>query len=207
MTVLINALNREAQRRGLLTGEHLITEGVAFSLVRDMSYARASNRDSLTTIAEWKGTCSGKHYLLKGLFEELGMKVSLYAGLIYYSVDSCPWLPEHLRTFVEKEPLPDIHNFLRLETKPGLFKLVDATFPASVRSHGLVANDFEPTVEMTTILPIEREFEIPRGESPQDFKNTLINKYCDRFVEEREQFISLLSDWLASVADSKSVKL
>ena len=207
MTVLINALNREARRRGLLTGEHLMSEGVAFSLVRDMSYARASSRAPLTTIAEWKGTCSGKHYLLKGLFEELGMQVSLYAGLIYYSVDSCPWLPEHLLTFVAKEPLPDIHNFLRLETRPGIFKLVDATFPASVRSQGLVVNDFEPTVEMMTILPVEKEFEISDSDSPQDFKNTLINKYCGRFVEEREQFIDLLSDWVASVADSKSLKL
>ena len=80
MTILINALNREALRRGLLTGEHRITEEVAFSLVRDMSYERASSRDPLTTISEWKGTCSGKHYLLKDLFEELGMRVSLYAG-------------------------------------------------------------------------------------------------------------------------------
>tara|TARA_B100001750_G_scaffold247413_1_gene273078 strand:- start:1282 stop:1905 length:624 start_codon:yes stop_codon:yes gene_type:complete len=207
VTILINALNREALRRGLLTGEHRITEEVAFSLVRDMSYERASSRDPLTTISEWKGTCSGKHYLLKDLFEELGMRVSLYAGLIYYSVDSCPWLPEHLRTFVAKEPLPDIHNFLRLETRTGFLKLVDATFPSSVRSHGLVVNDFEPTNEMLTILPVEKEFEIPSGDDPQDFKNTLINKYCGRFVEEREQFISLLSNWLASLADSKGAKL
>ena len=60
---------------------------------------------------------------------------------------------------------------------------------------------------MMTILPVEKEFEVPGGDNPQDFKNTLINEYCGRFVEEREQFISLLSNWLASLADSKSAKL
>jgi hypothetical protein len=207
VTVLINALSHEAQRRGLLTRDQSITEEIVFSLVRDMPYARASNRDPLTTIDEWKGTCSGKHYLLKGLFEDLGMTVRLYAGLIYYSIDNCPWLPENLRILVENEPLADIHNFVRLETAPGIFTLVDATFPSLARSHGLVVNNFNLSVDMVPILPIKQEFEVLSDNDPQEFKNTLIDRYCGQFMEEREQFIDLLSNWLGSFADSKGTKL
>lgn len=41
-----------------------------FRLVREMPYRRASDRRPETTIREWRGTCSGKHYLLKALLSD-----------------------------------------------------------------------------------------------------------------------------------------
>ena len=60
---------------------------------------------------------------------------------------------------------------------------------------------------MVPILPIKQEFEVPSDNDPQEFKNTLIDRYCGQFMEEREQFIDLLSNWLGSFADSKGTKL
>lgn len=70
--MLLEALKSEALQRGLLKPEEEIDLKKAFFLVRDMPYIRASSRDSETIIREWRGTCSGKHYLLKKLFAELG---------------------------------------------------------------------------------------------------------------------------------------
>lgn len=70
--MLLEALKLKAIERGLLKQEDEINIEKAFLLVRDMPYTRASSRDPETIIQEWRGTCSGKHYLLKSLFAELG---------------------------------------------------------------------------------------------------------------------------------------
>ena len=44
-----------------------------------MTYQRASDRQPETLIREWRGTCSGKHYLLQALFAELGIPARLIA--------------------------------------------------------------------------------------------------------------------------------
>ena len=76
---LLTTLRTEAITRGHLNPEDEIDTARAFELVRDMDYMRASDRAPETTIREWRGTCSGKHYLLKALFTELGHASRLIA--------------------------------------------------------------------------------------------------------------------------------
>ena len=70
-TVLLESLEYKAIKKGLIRPDAEIDAETAFTLVRDMPYIRASSRDPEITICEWRGTCSGKHYLLKTLFDEL----------------------------------------------------------------------------------------------------------------------------------------
>ena len=70
--VLLEQLKARAIAKGLMSPRDELDVERAFLLVRDMPYARASSRAPGTIIEEWRGTCSGKHYLLKGLFGELG---------------------------------------------------------------------------------------------------------------------------------------
>lgn len=64
MKPLTSMLQAEAVRKGLLMPRTEIDAATAFALVRDMTYQRASDRQPETLIREWRGTCSGKHYLL-----------------------------------------------------------------------------------------------------------------------------------------------
>ena len=94
---LIKKLAAEAVRRGLLEPGIEIDVENTYSLVRDMPYRRASDRQPETLIREWQGTCSGKHYLLKDLFEELGYNSQVIACT---SVDS-----------IEEDKIPEeIHD-------------------------------------------------------------------------------------------------
>lgn len=70
--MLLEAIRSRAVEKGLFSPDDNIDAERAFILVRDMPYTRASTRDPETIISEWRGTCSGKHYLLKALFTELG---------------------------------------------------------------------------------------------------------------------------------------
>ena len=52
----------------------MVDAKAAFALVRDMPYQRASTREPEAIIQEWRGTCSGKHYLLDQIFREEGLE-------------------------------------------------------------------------------------------------------------------------------------
>ena len=83
----IDLLMSKAVDKGLLKSEEKIDPECAFLLVRDMPYTRASSRDPETIIREWRGTCSGKHYLLKQLFAELGYSSRLIACTTVAQID------------------------------------------------------------------------------------------------------------------------
>ena len=101
------------------------------SLVRDMPYERASSRDPATTIREWRGTCSGKHYLLNDLFDELGFKSRIFMATHKFTEQNTQHFPEHLRGLLSDGPVPDVHTFLKIKS-PGEsdeWVDIDATWP------------------------------------------------------------------------------
>ena len=199
---LLPTLRTEAQRRALTApSEPPLTAARAFELVRDMPYARASSREPEVTIAEWRGTCSGKHYLLKALLEELGHDVILIACTHEFTADNFPWLPPHLQAVVEDRPVPDVHNFLRVEDDPsredGDWITVDATWPLPARALGLPANErWVAGRDMRVAAdPIEL-FHVPPDADPQQFKQRIIERELGAQAQRRDRFIEQLSRWL-----------
>ncbi len=93
---LLATFRDEARRRGLLGADETIDAARAFALVRDMPYRRASSRDPQVTTTEWTGTCSGKHYLLQALLEELGLATMLIVCTHEFTIENSPWLPPEL---------------------------------------------------------------------------------------------------------------
>jgi hypothetical protein len=193
---LLGLLKSEAVRRGLAQpGVDLDTADV-FYLVRDMPYHRASDRQPETIITEWRGTCSGKHYLLQALFAELGLSSQVIACTTTTPIDS-ELVPQELQALYQGANcrFVDVHNYLLLEIPRGGRMLVDATWPLSARQDGRVSNetfvfgeDQKPAAE-----PIEN-WVIPEGRDPQDFKAELLHKYfTPAELEFREIVIQAIS--------------
>src|SRR5215211_5550462 len=115
-SVLFERLRAKAIERGLLKSGEEINAEKAFLLVRDMPYTRASSRDPETIIQEWRGTCSGKHYLLKRLFAELGYASRLIACTTVAYIDPKE-VRGKLRKLLEESEgrFVDVHNYLILE--------------------------------------------------------------------------------------------
>jgi len=194
---LIDMLKKEAVRRGLLPAGAEIDAATAFTLVRDMPYRRASDRRPETIILEWRGTCSGKHYLLHELFTELGLVSQVMACTTVTPVE-----PEHIpgrfgglyeaanRRFV------DVHNYLRVELPDGGQMVVDATWPMAAREHGRVVNEAFVLGQDQQIAsqPLE-SWPIPKGHDAQAFKQELLKKYfTPAELEFREEVIRVLSE-------------
>jgi hypothetical protein len=198
---LLRDFRAAAERRGLLNpGDELDAAG-AFALVRDMPYRRASSREPAVTLAEWTGTCSGKHYLLKALLEALGYATMLMVCTHEFARGAQPWLPPELLALLEYGPVPDVHQFLRVQIDPaapdGVWMTVDATWPLAAGELGLPANEhWEDGRDMRVAAdPIEL-FHTPDGEDPQAFKELIIEREVGDEARRRDGFIEALSDWL-----------
>ena len=192
--MLLETLKSEAIEKGLLEPDEIIDAEKAFLLVRDMPYTRASSRDPDTIIGEWRGTCSGKHYLLKGLFAELGYSSRLIACTTVAHIDPKD-VRGKLRKLLEGSEgrFVDVHNYLILELPAGEM-IVDATWPLATKGMGTVVNERFVLGENQQIAcePI-KTWVVPEDRDSQEFKNEILK---DTFTPEelvhREEFIQTL---------------
>ena len=204
---LLPALSAEAGRRGLIEPGEDLNAARVFELVRDMPYRRASSRQPQVTIREWRGTCSGKHYLLKALLEEFGLNVILIAATHEYTAENIPWAPPELRVFLDDAPVPDVHNFLRVEVDPAAeagegWMTVDAAWPLAARALGLPANerwvdgrDMQVAADPIELFHVPEE--TPFEEQAQQFKQRIIEREFGDQAERRDRFIEAMGRWLA----------
>ena len=194
--MLIETLKSEAVNRGLLRLEEEIDAEKAYYLVRDMPYIRASSRDSETIIQEWRGTCSGKHYLLKKLFAELGYASRLIACTTVNLID-----PKKVRGKLRKllqqsnGRFVDVHNYLILEL-PDKEMIVDATWPLDTKGSGTVVNERFVLGENHQIAcePV-KTWVVPDDRNAQDFKDEILrDSFTPEELAHREEFIKTLGE-------------
>ena len=192
--MLIEILKSKAVEKGILTPKDEIDVEKAFTLVRDMPYTRSSSRDPETIIGEWRGTCSGKHYLLKKLFSELGYSSRLIACTTVAHID-----PKNvhgkLRTLLKQSNgrFVDVHNYLILETSNGEM-IVDATWPLATKGMGTVVNERFVLGESHQIAcePL-KIWDVPDDCDAQEFKDEILkDSFTPEELAHREEFIKTL---------------
>jgi hypothetical protein len=195
---LVERLAAAARQRGLLEAGAAVSPATTFALVRDMPYRRASSRRPEAIIDEWCGTCSGKHYLLHGLFGELGLAGRLCLATHVFDEVATRGFPPPLRAEAVAAPVPDVHTFLRLRAPAGWME-VDATWPRGAGRLGLPVNERFVLGESMWLActPIEI-VEVPGVADPQAVKEALIARHCAGHLERRERFIEALGVWLAA---------
>ena len=192
--MLLDTLKSKAIEKGLLRSEDEIDAEKAYTLVRDMPYTRASSRDSETIIEEWRGTCSGKHYLLKKLFAELGYSSRLIACTTVTLIDPKD-VRGKLRRLLEQSNgrFVDVHNYLILGLPDGEM-IVDATWPLATKGMGTVVNEKFVLGENQQIAcdPI-KSWVVPEDGDSQDFKNEILKEsFTPEELAHRDEFILTL---------------
>lgn len=193
--MLLELLKSKAVEKGLLKAGDEIDLERAFLLVRDMPYIRASSRDQETIIAEWRGTCSGKHYLLKGLFAELGYSARLMACTTVGHIDPRKVLGK-LRKLLQQSNgrFVDVHNYLILELPDGQM-IVDATWPITTRDMGVVINE-QFVLGKNQKIAVEplKSWVVPDDRDPQEFKDEILKEsFTPEELAHRDEFVKTLS--------------
>ena len=199
---LARVLLDEARKRGLVQGEAELSARLSvseiFSLIRDMPYLRASSREPKVILEEWRGTCSGKHYLLKELFQERGLEARIVMCTHYFTEENSPHFPAALRAQLADGPVPDVHTYIRLRDQDNEgWTRVDATWPSSAADLGMRVNrQYQPGVDMKLACDPIDHFEVPENMDPQAYKEELIQSFCGPKMSQRELLIEGLGHWL-----------
>lgn len=195
---LLELMKAEAVQRALIKRSQKLDLRTIFTLVRDMPYKRASDRRPETLIHEWRGTCSGKHYLLKALFAELGYpsKVMACTNLTQFDLDK---EPVEVREILENVNgrFVDVHNYLILELPDGEM-IVDATWPLSAKKYNLPVNEsFELGKDQQIACKPLKTWIVPEEEDPQAYKEQLLREnFTTEELMARNDFIKAIGNWL-----------
>jgi len=202
--LLVPTFKNAAVDRGRHPPNAPLDAAATFALVRDMPYRRASTRDPEVTIAEWRGTCSGKHILLQALFEELGAPATMILAPHEFTEQNAPWLPPALLEEVRRAPVPDVHNFLRVQPAfEADWMTVDATWPREAGALGLpVSEDLVPGHDMVIAADPIEVHHVPPDADPTEMKQRILDDFSPDQLTRREAFLAELMEWLAGALPS-----
>ncbi len=168
-----------------------------FEKVRDIPYGTIGSRDPLKVYSNNKGTCSGKHFLLRDLLLTIDIKVREMVSFHYYSQmpRSIDYPPGLMQLLEDNKGVPDYHNYLKVYN--GNWLTVDATFDYPLKDY-LVVNEWDgKTDTRLSVKPVE----IWEVEDPQNFKVDMLNKLPVEIQQGRKKFLQKFSEWLETLRE------
>jgi len=164
-----------------------------FEKVRDIPYGNIGSRNPIDVYHKNKGTCSGKHALLKALYKEIGVEVKDY--IIMHKFNNLPIeFPQNLKNILNKSTIIDPHNFLKIKINNQWFT-VDVTWDKSLKKLGFPINENWDGKSNLNIL-VALGGEIYETKNPILFKKELLKKQTKQQLKDRKLFIQELTIWL-----------
>jgi hypothetical protein len=180
---LTSRLLLQSEKRGL----RLPTCGVEdlIRAVLAIPYGRARSRESHTILWEWRGTCSGKHYLLRDVLAEQRHSLGLFHRVYRITpADALNWYSSATAAFVPPEGLVDVHTYGKLTLNKRM-TLIDVTFPVGIEATS--PGRWDGRTDMPLACGAGEDFPVAPDQDPQSLKEELIRLHCD--AETRESFI------------------
>ena len=167
-----------------------------YEKIRDIPYAVIPEINSTLHYARiltvGKGSCTPKHFLLRDMYEKLGLRV-LYVVCPFRWSDLEVDYPAHLRKLVEAMPV-SYHLACKVEIG-GRLVLLDATVDGRLKRLGLPVNEnWNGFGGM--LLPVT-----PVGEE-QLFHPSEVRDYEAQYDEISLEFFSRMNAWLDRVRDA-----
>lgn len=164
----------------------------AFLMIREIPYGNIGSRDPYDVLVANKGTCSGKHALLKLLLEAFGYEVqSWFARHDFNKFPVTPWPPE-LAEF-QAQALPDYHDFLKVKVD-GEWLTIDAIFDKPLEQFGFLVQDWNGVSDMK--LPVQTSETFPAEGPMEEQKKRLIGALPPGQQAARKKFLEALTVWL-----------
>lgn len=173
-------------------GEQIIR---LFEKVRDIPYGDIGSRDPTGVYKRNKGTCSGKHELLKELYQELGIEVKDCIAIHKFN-DLKVNFPGEIRKILNRTKVIDPHNFLEIFIGSKWVN-VDATWDTPLKELGFPVNenwDGKSSMKLC-VVPIK----ITEVENALEAKKRIISELPTGVQEDRKLFLKRLTDWLDKV--------
>jgi hypothetical protein len=164
---------------------------VLFEKVRDIPYGSIGSRDPIDVYESNEGTCSGKHELLKELYQELGIEVKDFVAMHKFK-DMQITYPAEIQKILDRSEIIDPHNYFKINFD-GKWLLVDVTWDKPLKKAGFIVNEnWSAGSDMKIcVVPLS----IHETDDPISFKKNEIAKLTEHVQADRKLFLDELTRW------------
>lgn len=183
-----------------------------FEKVRDIKFGRMGSRDPKDVYERKKGTCSGKTFLLKELYTEIGVKtedmialqrwkdLTWFPDSTYDVVD----FPDECTEIIERTDVVDFHNYLQILVD-GKWITVDVTIDKPLRKIGFYTTlDWDGKSDMPLCFAGTHKV-WDCGDKGLEKKKELISKLPQKIQDDRNLFLERMTSWIDSLRESGKV--
>ncbi|MBP7114166.1 MAG: hypothetical protein KBA40_01800 [Candidatus Peribacteraceae bacterium] len=164
----------------------------AFHRVRDIAYGDIGSRNPFDVLAANKGTCSGKHALLRKLLESMDYKVQPWFATHDFSKFPVKEWPAELLPYASKI-LTDYHDFLKVNVDRK-WVTVDAIFDTDMGELGFPVTEWDG--ESDVPLPILALETFQAEDDAEGQKKKLLGALPDQAQTDRKEFLQALTKWI-----------
>jgi hypothetical protein len=167
-----------------------------FHAVRNLTYASDGNRRPEMVIATGKGSCTGKHVLLRDLLRHVGEEadVEFIEGDFAASMPVVSSMSDELKKWVTSGGINDFHCYVVWKDGEDERKL-DATWPDKMASFGYQVNA-EWDGSGDTRVAIATGTVRGRAEDVLERKAALLATLDEKQINDRLRFLKLLTEWM-----------
>lgn len=172
------------------------TVPAVYHAVRNLTYASDGNRTPEVVIATGKGSCTGKHLLLRDLLRHVGESadVEFIEGDFAAAMPVVPSMSEELKDWVTSGGISDFHCYVVWQDGEREVKL-DATWPDRMAPLGYPVNakwdGFGDTCVAINAGTIRG-----RAEDVLERKAALLSTLTEKQTNDRLRFLKLLTEWM-----------
>ena len=177
-----------------------------YHAVRNIPYGATGERSPISVLENRRGSCSGKHVLLRDLLRAVGYEAEVITIHTHFNkaIPLLPSFPDDLSLMFREGNINDYHHFVRILID-GQWLNLDATWQDSLRDHGFPVNTDWNGIGHTTVAAATIE-EFPAVENLAAFKQKLIAALPLDAREKREKFFDKLISWMEAATPSSDLR-
>lgn len=174
-----------------------------FEHVRDIPFGRMGSRKPKDVYERNKGTCSGKNFLLKELFDGLGLKtrdmicLQRWKDLTWFPDDiyGTVALPDDLQQMLEEIEIVDFHNYVSV-LREGNWIKVDTTIDVPLTEVGFHTTENWDGKSDMPLCFVGTDKIWDCGDKGSEKKAELTAMLPEEIQEARNQFLERMTDWI-----------
>ena len=174
-----------------------------FERVRDIRFGSISSRNPIDVYKANKGTCSGKHFLIKELYKSIGLKtkdmicMQRWKDLIWFPTDQYQVVrfSKNLIKMLKKYEIIDFHNYLMILINEKWIQ-IDVTIDKPLKKLGFFTTEnWDGKSDMPLCFCGTSKI-WDCGDNGMEQKRILVNQLPKKVRDARKEFLEQLTDWI-----------
>jgi len=179
-----------------------------FEHVRDIPFGRMGSRDPQHVYEGNKGTCSGKNFLLKALYEGLGLEtedmicLQRWKDLTWFPDDTYGIvdLPNDLMHMLERFEIVDFHNYVAVR-REGRWVVVDTTIDLPLTNVGFYTTEHWDGISSMCLCFVGTDKVWHCGHRGAEKKAELTSMLPQAMQDARNHFLERLTAWIDTLRE------